>query len=318
MHTKLTGPSPVPSSQSRLSAADRALLLALAERDLAQGRITTEEYQYTQDQCRVHPGAAAVQRLLRLAGHGGVARFPFGEPDDPVLRTLPPRLETIPVNAVIGSTSRAAYLDRRFRPLHGGRARLESIRAAMAAGAPFLPIEVYRLDGGYYVIDGHHRVAAALQVGQLHLDAMVTECWMEPKERTSPLGAARAAFSELTGLLALSLSTPARYEQALQQIQEHRWYLGEHGRVLDLAWAAQAWYQTVCLPVVQQLVAGGLAPRRGQGEIADRYFELSDLRERISRERGQDIGVAEALRLWTARRGRHGAFGRSLGEVRMG
>ena len=36
------------------------------------------------------------------------------------------------------------------------------------------PVELYRLGNGYYVVDGHHRIAAALAVGQLAIDAHVT------------------------------------------------------------------------------------------------------------------------------------------------
>jgi hypothetical protein len=43
------------------------------------------------------------------------------------------------------------------------------------AGRALPPVELYRLGDGYYVLDGHHRVAAALAVGQLALDARVTE-----------------------------------------------------------------------------------------------------------------------------------------------
>lgn len=36
-------------------------------------------------------------------------------------------------------------------------------------------IEVYRLGNGYYVVDGHHRVAAAQRPGILDIDAVVIE-----------------------------------------------------------------------------------------------------------------------------------------------
>ncbi len=45
----------------------------------------------------------------------------------------------------------------------------------MHAGTPLPAIEVYGLDGVYYVFDGHHRVAAARALGQLYLDALVHE-----------------------------------------------------------------------------------------------------------------------------------------------
>jgi hypothetical protein len=304
MNIATAGHAPAVNPRGRLSDADRALMLAVAEREWAQGKITVEEYQDTQDRCRVYPGAALIHGILRLAGGSGVARFPFGQPGDPLPRMLEPRVETIPVNSIVGSADRAAHLDRRFRPIHGGRARLESIRQAMEAGLAFPPIKVYRLHGACYVIDGHHRVAAALRIGQLYLEAVVIECWTKMEGSARPVDAAREAFGRRTGLEILSLSTPGRYEQALTQIQEHRWYLGERGRVVDLAEAAWDWYQVAYLPALQQLIAAGLVPSRGPGETGDRYFEMCDLKERISRERGSDIGFTETLRLWAGRRSR--------------
>jgi hypothetical protein len=37
------------------------------------------------------------------------------------------------------------------------------------------PIDVLRLQGRYWVLDGHNRVAAALYVGQLEIDANVID-----------------------------------------------------------------------------------------------------------------------------------------------
>jgi hypothetical protein len=291
---------------TRLSDADRALMLAVAEREWAQGKISIEEYQYIQDECRVHPGAALAQRFLRLIGRSGITRFPLGQPGDPALGMLRPSLETIPVSSIVGSVDRAAYLDRRFGPINGGRARLRSIRQAMEAGEAFLPIEVYRLAGACYVIDGHLRVAAALQIGQLYMDGMVTECWPKAVMETGhPLEAARAEFREITGMYAVSFTTPERYRQAFQQIKEHQWYMGERGRVVTLTDAAQDWYRTTYLPVLQQMVAQGSVPLTKPDLAGDRYLALCDLKERMSREHGQDIGFAEVLRVWTARPLRH-------------
>jgi hypothetical protein len=44
---------------------------------------------------------------------------------------------------------------------------------AMERGQALPPVELYQLGSGYYVFDGHHRVAAARQLGQLELDANV-------------------------------------------------------------------------------------------------------------------------------------------------
>ena len=50
-----------------------------------------------------------------------------------------------------------------------------SLGGAMRAGQALPAIEVYALGEEYYVVDGHHRVAAARALGQLYLDALVHE-----------------------------------------------------------------------------------------------------------------------------------------------
>jgi len=42
-------------------------------------------------------------------------------------------------------------------------------------GEAFPPIDVYKLGFGYYVLDGHHRVAIALENGQLEIEANVVD-----------------------------------------------------------------------------------------------------------------------------------------------
>lgn len=53
--------------------------------------------------------------------------------------------------------------------------RYEQIRALMRRGHNFDPVELYALNGAYYIVDGNHRVAAARSLGQLAIDAVVTE-----------------------------------------------------------------------------------------------------------------------------------------------
>ena len=83
----------------------------------------------------------------------------------------------IPVASIVGSVDGASQLfDRNFRPLsEAARARLGSVLVAMRQGEPLPPIEVWAWHGGYYVLDGHHRVAAARAVGSDYISAHVVE-----------------------------------------------------------------------------------------------------------------------------------------------
>jgi hypothetical protein len=80
----------------------------------------------------------------------------------------------IPVDRIIGSLDRSAEFDRRFRPRHLSlRTRLRPLARAFPDGA-FPPITVHEVGGLYFVVDGHHRVALAHQLGMEYVDADVT------------------------------------------------------------------------------------------------------------------------------------------------
>jgi hypothetical protein len=89
---------------------------------------------------------------------------------------------------VIGSVGRARnmrsdFFYRRGNPMTG---RFRRIDTAMERGAALPPVELYRVRrpghasgsgrvSEYYVLDGHHRLAMARRLGQLYVDAHITE-----------------------------------------------------------------------------------------------------------------------------------------------
>jgi hypothetical protein len=98
-------------------------------------------------------------------------------------------LREVPTERVVGSVGRAQNLrsDFFYRTGKAVTQRFTRIGAAMLAGKALPPLELYKLKpppnipGGepqvseYYVVDGHHRVAMARQLGQDFLDAHVVE-----------------------------------------------------------------------------------------------------------------------------------------------
>lgn len=114
---------------------------------------------------------------------------------------------TVPVRQIVGSVGRAHELAFDFLPRHRtwGMARTDAryrwVKKAMQRSGSFdldemhhltgryyshgeydakpgtvlPPLDLYKLGDRYYVVDGHHRVAAALSLGQVEMDAVVTE-----------------------------------------------------------------------------------------------------------------------------------------------
>jgi hypothetical protein len=85
-------------------------------------------------------------------------------------------LQTIRLDTIVGTVDPRRDFDRHFRPTaNWDRSRWEQLALAERRGAAIPPIEVYRVDGLYFVSDGHHRVSIAAATGQQTIDAYVTE-----------------------------------------------------------------------------------------------------------------------------------------------
>jgi hypothetical protein len=78
---------------------------------------------------------------------------------------------------IAGATDGAdGKFDRDFLPTdERSRWRFQAIAMALREGRELPPIEVYRLQGRYYVADGHHRVAVARALDEQSISAYVTE-----------------------------------------------------------------------------------------------------------------------------------------------
>jgi len=82
----------------------------------------------------------------------------------------------VPISQIVGTVEPTRYFDRRFRPTSDDvRARFQRIAAEVRSGRGMDPVELYRCDGSYYVLDGRHRIAVARALGQRSVCALVTE-----------------------------------------------------------------------------------------------------------------------------------------------
>jgi hypothetical protein len=117
-------------------------------------------------------------------------------------------------------------------------------------------IEVYKLGFGYYVLDGHHRVAVALEAGQVEIDAHVAEYLPAGDGDAPERFAARRAFERATGLTEVGAAHSETYGILLEAIERYR----EEQGLEDLQRAARRWYAEVFHPLwkairARQLVA---------------------------------------------------------------
>lgn len=218
---------------------------------------------------------------------------------DGTLNRLPPRLLPVEIRRIVGSVSapKVAELTADFLGRHGGEnaPRYRSVHDAMQADVPLPPIELYALRGKYYVVDGHHRVAAARALGYLYLDALVHEFLLPATSDANRLHNERLHFERLTGLGDIVLTATGQYRKLLNQMREHQFFLGANGQATTLKLAAADWRDYVYGPIVERL-ATGAAPTHFPGRtLADLYVYLCDYKWVRSQNKGMDIGFPKAL-----------------------
>jgi ParB-like nuclease domain len=235
-------------------------------------------------------------------------------------------VQEIPLDRVVGSAGppgKAGDFDPGFLPIDRRlRDRWTRIYRAMVEGEELPPIDVYMVGDNYYVIDGHHRVSVARSLGRDVINARVIEI-----NTTAPLGPEfdaaallRAAeyrqFLETTRLhelrpeARLEVSRLGRYDEILNHILGHRYFLGlEPDGELSLPKAAASWYDNVYVPVAEVIRKHSVLDHFPGWTEADLYVELSRRWLELS-EAGQPSGpdnaarslLAEDARNWWQRR----------------
>ncbi|GAA3643609.1 hypothetical protein [Microlunatus ginsengisoli] len=123
---------------------------------------------------RGRPVGTVCRRRAARPGRGALLSF------DQAARTLRVTnrsyvgVRPIPVSMIVGSVGRSQDLDRHFRWRHGlSSSRLESLRDAFPDG-DVPAIQVFQLGEAYFIQDGHHRVALAIERRAEFIDAQVT------------------------------------------------------------------------------------------------------------------------------------------------
>jgi uncharacterized ParB-like nuclease family protein len=219
-------------------------------------------------------------------------------------------VQEIPLDRVVGPAhaARTHDFDAAFLPTTRRlRHRWAGIYAAQLTGAEIPPIDVYKMDDRYYVIDGHHRVSVFRSLGHETIKARVTDVRtrvpLAPDvDRAELLRAAEyARFLETTQLdrvrpeARLEVSQLGRYDEILKHILGHRYFLGlERGREVPMAEAASSWYDSVYLPITAVISRHDVHSQLRGWTVTDLYVEITR-RWLASSEAGGDAGPHAAV-----------------------
>jgi hypothetical protein len=233
-------------------------------------------------------------------------------PLDEVLAALGQRgerrlgLQTIPLDAIVGTVDSSHDFDRRFRPTNNRiRERWERVALAQRRGEPMPPIDVYRVGDMYFVSDGHHRVSIALATGAKTIEANVTEVLTQvPPDGIQ--GRRELLFKSYerifrdrvplapAAMAKITVTDPWSYAQLGEAVEAWGFRrMQDTGSFSDRADTARHWYTEEYQPVVRMLRAADLIGTRTEAEA---YLRVAAERYRLIMTHEWNDEIVERLR----------------------
>jgi nucleotide-binding universal stress UspA family protein len=202
---------------------------------------------------------------------------------------------TVETARIIGSVGRSKELGADFRPaqrVKPDEERYQRILKLLGEGVtPLPPIDLYKLGYGYYVLDGHRRVAAAKELGQDEIEANVTEYLPVTDTDAQQLFTARRTFERATGLTSVGAARAESYPQLERLIEEF-----QRGRGLtEHHEAASRWRVSVYGNLIRRIRALRLNRFFPGERSADIVVRVAKHRAAMCEHEGRDITWDEAL-----------------------
>jgi Domain of unknown function (DUF4032)/ParB-like nuclease domain len=208
------------------------------------------------------------------------------------LTTRPLGVIQVPVDEIVGSVGRARYFPRGLRPGQGlTPSRVRRLVDALRRGQVLPAVLLYRLGHEYYIVDGHHRVAAARIIGQQEVDAEVVAFLPEGHTPEDVVARERVLFEQQTGITRIVLHELGQYPKLLRWIEDYRRPRGKG----SLRSAARAWYTRIYLPTVEAVRARRLLRTFPGRSVGDVFVYIGDHKWIISKAAGRDIGIGAAI-----------------------
>lgn len=223
--------------------------------------------------------------------------------------------KTIEIKNIVGSEGRYRDFDRNFLPRRmETRHRWQSISQAHRQGIGLPAIQVYEIDGMYFIRDGNHRVSVARQRGIEFIEAHVTKITPRISVGTvrnrdelkrAVIDYERQQFMQALELVdtlptaAIRFTATGRYDDVVVHIACHRGMIEQRtGETASYADAAASWYKTIYLPVAKMIRDSGVMsvlPERTEGDFyvwlirhwddMSRMVSAGDTRDRRLRKR---------------------------------
>jgi nucleotide-binding universal stress UspA family protein len=211
------------------------------------------------------------------------------------------QLEEIPLDRIVGSVNRYTDFTRNFLPRHASDLRRWAfVRMGVESSMGLPPIEAYKIGEVYFILDGHHRVSVAREMGQDTIQGYVTQVFtrvpLSPGDSPDDiiLKAEYDDFLTNTHLddlrpgANLFVTAPGQYQKLIEHISVHRFFMGENrGKEIPYPDAVSDWYDTVYQPIAELIRSRNLLRDFPGRTEADLYLWIMDYRKELS---GGDLG----------------------------
>lgn len=230
----------------------------------------------------------------RFRSRKGLRSFHEAREREQAVESVDRGVRMVPLGRIVGTVGRYNDFDDRFRPRRqGANPRLQGIIDAMRAGKSLPPISLYQIKDDYFVLDGHHRVVAARELGREEIAACIQELLPSRDTLENRLYREKIEFRDRTGLAAtIELTEPDQFVFLEQQIRNHQAWLSRHqNRDITFQQAAADWHRTIYRPLTT-LIRGADLARGFPGRSVDDlylYISLHQWLEERPRSYGRDI-----------------------------
>lgn len=225
-------------------------------------------------------------------------------------------LENIPLDQIVGSVNRYTDFSRSFLPRYeSDESRWARVRMGVDSLVGLPPIEAYKVGDAYFVLDGHHRVSVAREMGHKTIEGYVSPVYtrvpLSPDDSPDDLilKAEYADFLAHTNLDALrpdadlTVTAPGQYEKLLEHISVHRYFMGEkRGGDVPYDEAVTHWYDRVYQPIARLIRERNLLRDFPGRTEADLYLWIMEYRAELSgSEMGWEVNPSRAASDLTTR-----------------
>lgn len=216
--------------------------------------------------------------------------------------------EAVPLDRIVGSVGRYNEFDRAFMPkLDSTAPRWRSVARAVLTTVRLPPVTLYRVSHSYFVVDGHHRVSVANELGRAFVDARVIEAVARIPLPTHldadhlQIAREHTHFLECVRLDVLrpdqdvTFTTAGAYRRATDHVALHRRVMRKRlGRPVAKDQAVGDWYDHVYLPVVRIIREEDMFtrfPRRTEGDL---FLWIADHQHALSQQCGLAVSEKRA------------------------